>query len=137
MGPLRLTYGIYALQALSLLVAVVGQGLLATQLLFLLPALAAVVLGFIARGRVQGTYLAPHVAWQLRTAWVTAAILAAATLVLGPFVLLGLALSVHQLLISPLQVAYLATAIWTAYRIVRGVLALRGGRDPTPRTLAP
>jgi uncharacterized membrane protein len=138
MGPLRAIYLAYALQLLSILTALAGQSLSATEFLFLLPALAAVLLSYALRSRVRGTDLEPHGAWLLHTFWIAAGTLAAATLVLGPFVLLGLGLNIgRSLFISPLLLAYVATGIWTAYRIGRGVRALYNGRSPTTRTSLP
>jgi uncharacterized membrane protein len=134
MGPLRVTHLIYALQALSILTALGGQGLLTLEFAFGVPALLALALAYGVRPRVAGTYLAAHVRWQLATLGRAALALAAATLLFGPALLVGVTLGLG---IPLLLLCYIAIGAWTAYRIGRGWLDLLNGRSPPTRTAPP
>jgi uncharacterized membrane protein len=119
------TQAIYLLHALSLLIGALSSTFIVTAFVFGLPSLVAVVLNYLRRSDATGTWLAPHFRWQIRTFWFSLLWLCAATLLFGPLVLL--------LVGGPLLVvAYLATGLWAAYRVLRGWLALRDGRPPAP-----
>jgi uncharacterized membrane protein len=119
----RTTQAIYLLHGLSLLIGALSSAFLVTSFVFGLPSLVAVVLNYLRRRDADGTWLAPHFRWQIRTFWFSLLWLCAATLLFGPlvFVLVGGPL---------LLLAYVATGLWAAYRVVRGWIALNGGRAP-------
>jgi uncharacterized membrane protein len=121
----RTTQAIYLLHALSLLIGALSSAFIVTAFVFGLPSLIAVLLNYLRRGDAAGTWLGPHFRWQIRTFWFSLLWLCAATLLFGPlvFVLVG----------GPLLVlAYVATGLWAAYRVIRGWLALRDGQPPAP-----
>jgi len=124
-GLRRTVQAIYLLHGLSLLIGALSSAFLVTSFVFGLPSLVAVVLNYLRRHDADGTWLAPHFRWQIRTFWFSLLWLCAATLLFGPlvFVLVGGPL---------LLLAYIATGLWAAYRVVRGYLALRDGRPPRP-----
>ena len=111
-GLRRTTQAIYLLHGLSLLIGALSSAFLVTSFVFGLPSLVAVVLNYLRRSDADGTWLAPHFRWQLRTFWFSLLWLCAATLLFGPlvFVLVGGPL---------LLLAYAATGLWAAYRVVR------------------
>ena len=86
------------------------------------PSIIAVILNYVKRGDVRGTWLESHFRWQIRTFWFG---LLWICLCLG-FVVVTLGIG---LLIVWLPVAIVS--IWFIYRIVRGWIALREGR-PMP-----
>jgi len=90
---------VYGLQAASMLVGVT---------LF-----AGVIINYLRRGQVAGTWLESHFTWQIRTFWWSLAwcVLGIATAV----VLVGLCILI-------------ASAVWFVYRIVRGWTELNEGR---------
>jgi uncharacterized membrane protein len=94
-------------------IATVIYGLQAAALLVGITFFVAVILGYLRRKDVAGTWLESHFTWQLRTFWWSLAwsTLGVATLVLvvGFFILL-------------------AAAVWYVYRIVRGWIELNEGR---------
>ena len=94
-------------------VAVLVYGLQAAALLVGVTFFAAVILNYLRRGEVQGTWLESHFTWQIRTFWwsLAWAVLGAATLVL----VVGFAI-------------LLASAVWYVYRVVRGWSELNEGR---------
>lgn len=97
----NLTQLVYILQAISLVVG--------------LTAIAGVILNYLKRDEVKGTYLEDHFSWQIKTFWY-----ALIGFVLGgllTFVLIGFLI-------------WAALALWYIYRIVKGWLALNDGKSP-------
>ena len=117
------TLAIYLLHALSLLIGLLSSTFLVTAFVFGLPSLIAVAMNYARRSEAQGTWLAAHFTWQIRSFWFAAAWLLASTLLFGPLVLLGVGIPL-------LLMAYVATGLWAASRIGRGLLALRNGSGP-------
>lgn len=99
----NITTAVYALQAVGLV--------------FGLTFIAAVVINYIKRDEVEGTWLAPHFRWQLRTFWYGLAWSVVG--VLTAFILIG-------------QLVLLVNLIWLIYRITKGWLNLSDGRSPYP-----
>jgi uncharacterized membrane protein len=94
-----LTLVTYLLYAASFLVGLTG--------------IVAIILNYVQRDRVRGTWLESHFDWQIRTFWIGLG-LAVAGFVLT-FVLVGF-------------VVMLAAAVWVIYRLVVGLLALNDGK---------
>jgi len=91
---------VYALQAASFLVGITF--------------IVAVVINYVKKSDVQGTWLESHFRWQIRTFW------------------FGLLWSVIGVFASFVVVGYfllIANAIWIIYRIVKGWLRLADGKD--------
>jgi uncharacterized membrane protein len=115
------THVIYALHAASVVIGVIGSVTIVGTFLFGLPSIVAVILNYIKRGEVRGTFLESHFTWQIRTFWYTA-LWAVLGIVLFAITIIGL-----LLLWIPLGIL----GIWVIYRVLRGWLALRA-RDPVP-----
>jgi uncharacterized membrane protein len=116
----RLTHVIYALHAFSAVTGLVGAAFVVTAFLTGWPSIIAVIINYVKRPDVRGSYLESHFRWQIRTfwfalLWVLVALLAWATL-------LGIPLAVGVLAI---------TGLWVLYRIIRGWLRLMD-RKPMP-----
>jgi uncharacterized membrane protein len=110
---------IYGLHALSLLMGILGPVLVVTAFLTGWPSIIAVILNYVKRDSVRGTWLESHFRWQIRTFWY--GVLWSALCMLFVFVTLGIGLIVVWL---PLA----ALTIWLIYRIAKGWMALRDGR---------
>jgi uncharacterized membrane protein len=110
---------IYGLHALSLIIGIVGTATVVGAFLLGWPSIIAVIMNYIKRSDVRGTWLESHFRWQLRTFWFGALWVALCTL----FVLLTLGIG---LIIVWLPAGIVA--IWFIYRIARGWLALRDGK---------
>jgi uncharacterized membrane protein len=80
-----------------------------------LTAIAGVILNYLKRDEVKGTYLEAHFRWQIKTFWYA----------LGG-VILGWLLAI--VLVGFLILA--VTGLWYIYRIVKGWLALNDGKEP-------
>lgn len=114
------TTAIYALHAASLVIGVVGTATVVGTFLFGWPSIVAVILNYVKRNEVRGTWLDSHFRWQLRTFWF--GLLWVGLCVL--FVIFTLGIGV--LLV---WVPLIVVACWFIYRIVRGWLRL-GSRQP-------
>ncbi len=116
----RLTHVIYALHALSVVMGFIGSAFIITAFLTGWPSIIAVIINYIKRGDVYGTYLDSHFGWQIRTFW---------------YALLWMTIAVILFMtVIGIVLAYLITVgagIWILYRIIRGWIALNGGR-PMP-----
>lgn len=108
---------IYGLHALAVVVGVSGAATVAGAFVFGVPSLLAVVLNYLKRGEVRGTWLDSHFRWQIRTFWFTLLWL----LVYGLLILTLIGIPIAWVLIVVL-------GVWVAYRVVRGWLALADRR---------
>jgi len=96
----NLTQLVYILQGISLMVGVTS--------------IAGLILNYLKRDEVKGTYLESHFTWQIKTFWYT---------LLG--VILGWLLAI--VLIGFLILG--AVTLWYIYRIVKGWLAFNDGKE--------
>ena len=77
------------------------------------PSIIAVILNYVKRSDVRGTWLDSHFSWQIRTFWF--ALL---------WVVIGAVPVRHRYRHPVRDRALVATGIWVLYRIIRGWLAL-------------
>jgi uncharacterized membrane protein len=63
------TQAIYGLHAFSLLTGILGAATVIGAFLTGWPSLIAVILNYVKRGDVRGTWLESHFRWQIRTFW--------------------------------------------------------------------
>jgi len=116
----RLTHVIYALHALSVVMGFIGSAFIITAFLTGWPSIIAVIINYIKRGNVYGTYLDSHFGWQIRTFWY--ALLWMTIAVILFMTVIGIVLA---------YIIAVGAGIWILYRIIRGWIALNGGR-PMP-----
>jgi uncharacterized membrane protein len=119
-GLVTLTHVIYALHAFSALTGLVSAALIVTAFLTGWPSIIAVILNYVKRSDVRGTWLDSHFSWQIRTFWF--ALL---------WVVIGAVLFVTIIGIPVAYLLWLVTGLWILYRIIRGWLALSSQR-PMP-----
>jgi uncharacterized membrane protein len=110
---------IYGLHALSLVIGIIGTATVVGAFLLGWPSLIAVILNYVKRSDVRGTWLDSHFRWQIRTFWFGALWVGLCALFI--VMTLGIGLLVAWL---PLGLV----ALWFIYRIARGWLALKDGR---------
>jgi uncharacterized membrane protein len=116
------THWMYALHAAGALLGILTSAAVATAFVFSIPSIVAVIMNYVKRGEVRGTWLDSHFAWQLRTFWWAALWIVIISLFSAPLVLaLGLGILTWALGIA-------VVGIWVIYRVVRGWLALKDGR---------
>ncbi len=111
----RLTHVIYTLHAVSLLIGIVTAATIVGAFLFSWPSIIAVILNYVKRSEVRGTWLESHFRWQIRTFWFGA--LWVGLCVLFVIATLGIGLFIAWI---PLGVV----GLWFIYRIASGWLRL-------------
>lgn len=116
-GLIGLTHVVYALHAFSALAGLAGTAFVVTAFLFSWASIIGVILNYVKRDDVRGTFLESHFAWQIRTFWFAA---------LWAAVALGCAITVIGLPLA--WVVIVVAGVWVLYRIVRGWLALVSNR---------
>jgi len=121
-GLVTLTYVLYGMHGFSALMGMLGPMFVVTAFLTGWPSIIAIIINYVKRADVRGTYLDSHFGWQLRTFWY-------ALLWAIPIVVL------FATIIGILLAAMLAgiLGIWVLYRLIRGWIALLEGRPmPVP-----
>jgi uncharacterized membrane protein len=117
-GLVTLAHVIYGLHAFSALSGMLTPAMIVTAFLTGWPSIIAVILNYVKRSEVRGTWLDSHFSWQIRTFW---------------FALLWLAIGgVLFLTVVGIPFAFVvwfATGIWVLYRIIRGWLALSSQKE--------
>ncbi|MBX3327302.1 MAG: hypothetical protein KF682_15505 [Nitrospira sp.] len=110
---------VYALHAFSLLTGIIGTASVVGAFLTGWPSIIAVILNYIKRSEVRGTWLESHFRWQIRTFW---------------FGLLWISLCVAFIIVTfgiGLLFMWLPITLvgfWFVYRIVRGWVTLGDSR---------
>jgi uncharacterized membrane protein len=116
------THWMYALHALAALIGITTAAFIATAFVFSIPSIVAVIMNYVKRDEVRGTWLDSHFSWQLRTFWWAALWILVVAVISTPLILLlGLGLLTMWIGIS-------LVGLWILYRVVRGWLALKDGR---------
>src|SRR5690242_20193096 len=68
-GGVTLTHVMYGLHGFSALMGLLGAAFIVTAFLTGWPSIIAVIINYVKRGDVRGTWLDSHFGWQLRTFW--------------------------------------------------------------------
>lgn len=113
----RTTHIVYALHALGLAIGAFGAASVLGSFLFGWPSIIAVIINYVKRSEVRGTWLASHFTWQIRTFWFALAWAVIVGLVSLPLtlVLVGFGTWVAGMFVL---------GVWAIYRIARGWLRL-------------
>ena len=110
---------IYALHTFSLLTGIIGTATIVGAFLTGWPSIIAVILNYVKRSEVRGTWLESHFRWQIRTFW---------------FGLLWIVLCLFFVVATfgiGILIAWLPmglVGLWFVYRVIRGWVALSDGR---------
>lgn len=114
----RLTHITYGLHALGLGMGIFGASTVVGAFLGL-PSLVALIINYVKKSDVRGTWLESHFRWQIRTFWFVLGWAVLILLVSAPLVLLlGLGLVTGWVGLGVL-------GVWAIYRIARGWLRLK------------
>ncbi|MBP7569708.1 MAG: hypothetical protein KBA95_06585 [Acidobacteria bacterium] len=116
------THVIYALHAFGVVLGVATSAAIVTSFLFGLPSIVAVIINYVRRSRVRGTFLESHFRWQIRTFWYALGWIVLATVVSVPLMLLVVGFLTQWL-------AIVLIGLWVLYRVVRGWMRL-ASRQP-------
>lgn len=112
-------YGLHALSALS---GIMTSASIIGAFVFGWPSIIAVIINYVTRGNVRGTWLETHWRWQLRSFWYAAL-----------WLLLAGLLTVTLIGIPAAIMVIVFTGLWVLYRVIRGWLVLLDRRGmPMP-----
>jgi uncharacterized membrane protein len=115
-----LAHVIYGLHAFSALTGLVSAAFVVTAFLTGWPSIIAVIINYVKRSEVRGTWLDSHFSWQIRTFWFAALWVVVAAILFVTLIGIPFAWAI-----------WVITGIWVLYRILRGWLALTSDR-PMP-----
>lgn len=110
---ITLTHIIYGLHAFSVLTGVTSAAFIVTAFLSGWPSIIAVIINYVKRDAVRGTFLDSHFSWQIRTFWWSLLWVVIAGVMIATIV--GAVVGLPLLLLL---------GLWVIYRIVRGWIAL-------------
>jgi uncharacterized membrane protein len=113
-----LVHVMYGLHAFSAVNGLLSPALIVTAFLTGWPSIIAVIINYVKRGDVRGTWLESHYSWQLRTFWYAVLWLAIGAVLFATVVGIPIAFGVWML-----------TGVWVLYRIIRGWIALTKGKE--------
>lgn len=108
-----LTHIIYALHAFSVLTGISSAAFIVTAFLSGWPSIIAVIINYVKRDSVRGTFLDSHFSWQIRTFWWSLLWVVIASVLIATFI--GMVIGVPIMIV---------VGLWILYRIIRGWLAL-------------
>ena len=111
----QLTHVIYALHAFSVLTGIFGAASVIGAFLVGWPSIIAVILNYVKRSDVAGTWLESHFRWQIRTFWFA---------LLWVLIAIAVGLTIVGLLLT--AAILVAVTVWLVYRVARGWIALSG-----------
>ena len=121
-GPRAWCHVMYGLHALSAVSGVVTSATIVGAFVFGWPSIIAVIINYVTRDRVRGTWLESHWRWQLRTFWYALVWIAVAGVLM--LTLIGFPAAI---------VVIAVTGLWVLYRVIRGWLAVPDRRAmPVP-----
>jgi uncharacterized membrane protein len=112
------TQAIYALHAFSLLTGFLGAATIVGAFLTGWPSIIAVILNYVKRSEVRGTWLDSHFRWQIRTFWF--GLLWVGLCVMFVILTFGIGILVAW-------VPIVVVTVWFVYRVARGWVRLRDG----------
>lgn len=112
-GLVTLTHVLYGMHAFSALMGVLTPAFIVTSFLAGWPSIIAVIINYVKRGDVRGSFLDSHFGWQLRTFWY--ALLWVVVMGLLIVTVIGIPIAI---------VVGIGAGLWVLYRLIRGWLAL-------------
>ena len=110
---ITVTHVVYALHAFSAITGISSAAFIVTAFLSGWPSIIAVVINYVKRSEVRGTFLDSHFSWQIRTFWWALLWFCIGGLLI--FTVIGAVIGVPMMVV---------TGLWVLYRITRGWLAL-------------
>jgi uncharacterized membrane protein len=111
------THVIYALHGAGVALGIATSAFIVTSFLFGLPSIAAVIMNYVKRGDVRGTFLESHFRWQIRTFWYALLWIVVASLLSLPLMLVLVGF-------VTLWLAAVIIGVWVLYRVIKGWMRL-------------
>jgi uncharacterized membrane protein len=112
---------VYILHAVSILLGILTGASIAMAFVFGWPSIIAVIINYVKRDDVKGTYLESHFIWQIRTFWY-------ALLWIVLILILGAALAFFLVGFAIWMVGFIILGLWVCYRIIKGWMRLSDGQ---------
>ena len=122
--PVNAALLIYALFAIAALVGVASHGFPLFAPLLGLVGIVAIIIAYVKRDQAEGTWVASHFRWLIRTFWWSLlwALLGGLVMITLGLILIGI----------PIAIAIWAIdTIWVIYRVIRGYLYFHDSK-PVP-----
>lgn len=113
----RTAHLVYALHAIGLVAGAFGAASVVGSFLFGWPSIIAVIINYVKRGAVRGTWLDSHFGWQIRTFWYALLWAVIVALVSAPLTLVIVGFGTWV-------IGMFLLGVWAIYRIARGWLRL-------------
>jgi uncharacterized membrane protein len=111
---------VYVLFAVAAIAALVSHGLPLIAPLFGLIGIIAIVVAYVKRSEAEGTWVASHLRWLIRTFWWSLLWAALGALVFITLIGIPIAFAV-----------WIVDTLWVFYRLIKGFLLFQGSR-PVP-----
>jgi len=114
-APVNAATLVYVLFAIAVIGTLISHGLIVFAPLVGVAGIVGVIIAYVKRGDAQGTWVASHFTWLIRTFWWSLLwdIIGGLILVTLGLILIGI----------PIAIAiFVATSIWGIYRLIRGFL---------------
>ena len=116
LSSLNVAHIVYALHAVAIATAIITSATVVGSFLTSFPSIAAVILNYWKRSDAQGSWVAGHYRWQIRTFWFG---------LLWAVIGIGLMVTIIGIVFGFPILAVLT--LWLIYRVARGWLRLRDG----------
>jgi uncharacterized membrane protein len=123
-GLVNLAHLIYALHAIALVSGIATSATIIGSFVSGLPSIVAVILNYIKRDAVRGTWLDSHFRWQIRTFWFALLWIVVLGLLVVPMFITVIGIPIFFAIVGIL-------GLWVLYRIGRGWINL-GNRVMMP-----
>ncbi|MEP7206024.1 MAG: hypothetical protein ABI920_03730 [Casimicrobiaceae bacterium] len=122
--PITATLVAYALFGVGAVATLISAGFPVALPLFGLLGIIGVVIAYVKRDDAQGTWVASHLRWLIRTFWYSMlwGFVGALFLLLLGIILIGIPIAF---------LIWALASIWVIYRVIRGFLLFNGNR-PVP-----
>jgi uncharacterized membrane protein len=108
---------VYGLHAFAIVVGLAGAATVIGSFIMSVPSIVAVVCNYVKRGDAQGTWVASHYRWQIRTFWYSIFWVVVAGLMFVTVVGIPFAFAILG-----------GVTLWLGYRILKGWLRLADRR---------
>ena len=122
--PVTAILSIYALFIVVAVMALVAHGFPVVAPLFGMVGIVAIIFAYVKRDDAQGTWIASHFTWLIRTFWFSFlwGIVGGIVLVTLGLILIGIPIAL---------LIWFVASIWVIYRVIRGYLLFKDSK-PIP-----